>query len=97
LATGVPTLVEQPTTRGIRKVDGDPFHGLAADPSNSVPQGGSGIFIQSARQALRVQPSAPEDFVRHPIAHTGKSVLQEQSSLERQSGVAPEKPDHLGL
>lgn len=94
LAFPRPAFMKQPAARRIRPIPSHRLQGSAANESNPAPKSPLMRTGQAVARQAWLKSRLPKDFVRHPIANTGKSVLQQQRRLHRQLAMSSQKVVH---
>ena len=87
-----PAVAVEPGGRRIAPVPTDGGQGAAGDPADVVAQDVGRIRPQQTRRNQRVPSEAPEDFIGHPVADSGKNRLIKQKGLDRSAVAAAQVP-----
>src|SRR4029078_13283907 len=61
------------------------------------PNRGELFLADLSRTRSRCDPCAPENFIRHPVADTGKPFLQKKQGLNGGARVSSDELPHRGL
>lgn len=77
-----PTLMEQPMRRRFGFLFYDSVNGPSTNIAHVAPQLAGGFIIEPASQRLGVNPRLPKYLVRHPVADSRKSRLEEERAFD---------------
>ena len=83
-----PSFVEKPASGRIGIIFGDDGQSPAADPAQNSPQSAQLLPVDAAGWDAWMSLRPPQDFIRHPVADTGKTILEQQGALDRQPPVS---------
>lgn len=86
-----PAVVEEPRIGGRVPFSADDADGIAANGDGFVMEGGDFAGGEGASRAGGVDTRAPEDFVRHPVADAGETLLSQQDGFDWSAGVVEER------
>lgn len=86
-AFSAPALVKQPARRRVAERNANVFQRLAADKDGLLPQLVESAAFDGPARSSRVDPSAPQNFVGHPIADARKVLLEKKGGLDWQLSV----------
>jgi hypothetical protein len=95
-ALGGPALVEEPVFWRVAEGFADFFEGDAGDEADFFVEAGEFGGFKRGGRFVRREGGAPEDFVGHPVADSGKTFLVEERGFEGEAAVALQEIGHGG-
>lgn len=94
-AFSFPPLMDQPRLRRIGVIVPDSPHRFARDETRGASQRAELRWSQAPRAGQRRNLRTPENFISHPVAHAGKSVLQQKDRFDWRPAMTLQEIRHV--